>query len=110
MRAKNYSTYKEGEYHEEKPRKKKLYKKRTSFKKLKLVILLVFNRPKEKDRKSLKDLVVEILPVPECVKCTPFFALKKSSTMCACDSKWELEPTNEDLSKIEKELNYLSVA
>lgn len=84
-------------------------RKTTSFRRLRLILILAFNRPKEESRKNFKDLVLEILPTPPCVKCAPFFSLKVTK-MCACDSKFEFEPTNEELSKIEKEFNHLSVA
>ncbi|HRH30760.1 MAG TPA: hypothetical protein PK886_01685 [Candidatus Paceibacterota bacterium] len=109
MRTKKYSTEKDGEFHEEKPRKKKLYKKRTSFKKLKLVFYLIFRRPKPSQRKGPGDLILEFLPIPECVKNSSFFVLRLVK-MWAMRTNKETEPTNEELSKIEKEFTYLSVA
>lgn len=81
-------------------------KKTTSFRRLKLILLLAFNRPKEKDRKTFKDLVLEMIPIPTCVKCTPLFTLKLTK-MCACDSKLKPEPTREDLVEIERQFDYL---
>ncbi len=91
---------------EELPKKTK---KRTSFVKLKSILLLALKRPKDEDRKKPDDLILEIITIPDCVKCAPFFALKLT-TMCSCNPKWEREPTQEELVKIENEFIYLSVA
>jgi len=76
---------------------------------LKLFIYLVFKKPKASDRRAPGDLILELLEIPNCVKKASIFTLKLI-TMSTSRTIPELEPTQDELWKIQNEFSHLSVA